>query len=89
MPADTDAQLKAIVAHLKDNPSAMAVLSGFHDASGNAQTNEELALNRARAVRAALMASGIAKERVEMSKPQVTTGSGPAREARRVEVSVR
>lgn len=89
LPADATGKLQAIVAYLKDNPRAMVVLSGFHDPRGNQASNEELALNRARAVRAALDAAGIPKERVDMAKPQVTAGSGPNEEARRVEVSVR
>lgn len=89
LPADAAGKLQATVAYLKANPRAMAVLSGFHDPRGNQASNEELALNRARAVRAALEAAGIPKERVDMAKPQVTAGSGPNEEARRVEVSVR
>ena len=89
LPADAAGKLQATVAYLKANPRAVAVLSGFHDPRGNQASNEELALNRARAVRAALEAAGIPKERVDMAKPQVTAGSGPNEEARRVEVSVR
>ncbi len=89
LPADAAGKLQAIADHLKANPQAMAVLSGFHDPRGNQASNEELALNRARAVRAALEAAGIPRERVDMAKPQVTAGSGPNEEARRVEVSVR
>ena len=89
LPADSAAKLADIVAYLKANPKAVAVLSGYHDPRGSKETNEQLALNRARAVRASLEAAGIAKERIDMAKPQVTTGSGPDEEARRVEVSVR
>jgi K(+)-stimulated pyrophosphate-energized sodium pump len=89
MPIGADQKLVDVVAYLKDNANAKAVLSGFHDPSGNLAHNEELALNRARSVRSALEAAGIVKDRVVMQKPAVTSGGGPPEEARRVEVSVR
>jgi K(+)-stimulated pyrophosphate-energized sodium pump len=88
-PADTADSLKPIVAFLKANPKAKALVSGFHDPTGSRARNEELALNRARAVRSALERAGIPNDRVMMQKPTVTTGDGPPEEARRVEVSVR
>jgi outer membrane protein OmpA-like peptidoglycan-associated protein len=62
------------------------VLSGFHDASGDPLKNAELAKQRAKAVREALTAAGVDINRVGMRKPEVTTGGGPANEARRVEI---
>lgn len=62
------------------------VVSGFHDATGDAALNEELAKRRAFAVRDALKALGVAEDAVELKKPEVTTGSGSLAEARRVEV---
>lgn len=88
LPDTTNATLAKVVAYLKANSDAKASVSGFHDPSGSAARNEELALNRARAVRGALDQLGIPKERVMMQKPQVTSGSGTPAEARRVEVSV-
>lgn len=88
LPDTTSATLAQVVAYLKANPDAKASVSGFHDPSGSAARNEELALNRARAVRGALDQLGIPKERVAMQKPQQTSGSGKPAEARRVEVSV-
>jgi K(+)-stimulated pyrophosphate-energized sodium pump len=88
LPAGADKSLVDVVAALKANANAKAQLSGFHDPSGNVAQNEELALNRARAVRSALETAGIARDRVVMAKPAVTTGSGDAREALRVEVTV-
>lgn len=87
--SDAKAKLDKIVAYLKANNDAMVVLSGFHDAKGNQAGNEELALNRARAVRMLLEEMGIPRERVEMAKPAVTTGAGDDQEARRVEVSIK
>ena len=89
MPIGADQKLNDVVAYLKANANAKAVLSGFHDPSGNVAANEELAHNRARAVRASLEAAGIVKDRVVMQKPEVTAAGGTRVEARRVEVSVR
>ncbi len=87
--AASKAKLGKIIGYLNANPAAVVLLSGFHDPSGNKVQNEELALNRARAVRAALGEAGVAKERVEMAKPVETTGGGAPEEARRVEVSIK
>ena len=65
-----------------------AVISGYHDASGDAAKNEELAKQRAMAVRDALTALGVADEKIELKKPEQTQADGPPAEARRVEVSV-
>ncbi len=86
---EAESKLGKIVDYLRANAGATAVLSGFHDPSGNKASNEELALNRARAVRALLEKAGVAKERVTMAKPAETTGGGAPEEARRVEVSVK
>jgi K(+)-stimulated pyrophosphate-energized sodium pump len=87
--SDARTKLAPIVAYLQANSMAQAVLSGFHDATGNQASNEALALNRARTVRSLLEELGIPRERVEMAKPALTTGSGDDQEARRVDVSVR
>ncbi len=65
-----------------------AVLSGFTDASGDPAKNEELAKQRAFAVRDALKAAGIAEDKIELKKPEQLTGSGDAAQARRVEVAL-
>jgi len=65
-----------------------AVISGFHDASGDAAKNAELAKQRALAVRDALKSLGVAEDKIELKKPEEAQASGPAAEARRVEVSV-
>lgn len=64
------------------------VLSGFHDATGDAAVNAELAKQRALAVRDLLVGMGVAAERIELKKPEETGADGAAAEARRVEVSV-
>jgi K(+)-stimulated pyrophosphate-energized sodium pump len=63
-----------------------AVVSGFTDSSGDAAKNEELAKQRAVAVREAIKAAGVAEDRIELKKPEQLTGSGDASAARRVEV---
>ena len=88
LPKDASDNLKAIVTFLGANAGSKAVISGFHDPSGNKAQNEELAKNRAKAVRGSLKTAGIAEERIVMQKPTETAGTGDAAEARRVEVSV-
>ena len=63
-----------------------AVISGFHDATGSAEINAELAKQRAQAVQAALVALGVAEDKVELKKPEQMQASGSNAEARRVEV---
>lgn len=62
------------------------VISGFHDATGDAAFNAELAKQRAFAVRDTLMGAGVAESSIELKKPEESRGSGNAAEARRVEV---
>jgi outer membrane protein OmpA-like peptidoglycan-associated protein len=65
------------------------LISGFHDASGDAAQNAELAKKRAFAVRHALEANGVTPDRLVLDKPALTTGGSDAREARRVDVRLR
>ncbi len=64
------------------------VISGFHDATGDAIRNAELARQRALAVRDALMAAGVDESHIELKKPEQVTGSGSDAEARRVEIKL-
>ncbi len=65
-----------------------AVISGYHDASGDPAKNAELAKQRAMNVQAALKTAGVADDKVELKKPEQAKADGPAAEARRVEVTV-
>ena len=65
-----------------------AVISGYHDTTGDPAQNEELAKQRALAVRDALKALGIGDDKLDLKKPEVTTATGSNAEARRVEVSL-
>ena len=64
------------------------VLSGFHDETGDAAFNAELAKRRAMAVRASLLMAGAPEDRVVMREPEVLTGTGSNAQARRVDVVI-
>lgn len=84
-PGAVDALAEAIAA--AQAGSALAI-SGFHDATGSLEANQELAKRRAEAVRDVLAAAGVKPESLQLRKPEVTTGTGNDAEARRVEVSI-
>jgi outer membrane protein OmpA-like peptidoglycan-associated protein len=63
-----------------------ALVSGFHDTTGEPALNDELARRRAQTVRDVLVGLGCPPDKVQMERPAVTTGSGNDAEARRVEV---
>ena len=65
-----------------------AVISGFHDVTGDPARDEELAKQRALRVRDALTALGIGEDKLDLRKPAVTTADGSNAEARRVEVTL-
>jgi outer membrane protein OmpA-like peptidoglycan-associated protein len=65
-----------------------AVVSGFHDATGDPAKNVELAKLRAFAVRDALKALGVPENKVTLKKPEQMQASGSNAQARRVEVAV-
>jgi K(+)-stimulated pyrophosphate-energized sodium pump len=75
---------------LKSNPGTKVELSGYADPTGDAAKNLELAKERAMVVRDALVADGVAAERIELVKPgDVIVGSGSDAEARRVDIMLR
>jgi outer membrane protein OmpA-like peptidoglycan-associated protein len=88
VPVDTNNLLASVVAYLKANPAAKAVISGYNDPRGDAAMNAELSKNRAKSARESLKAAGIDEARIEMRKPGDTNLSGDPKEARRVEVTV-
>lgn len=91
LPADAAKTLEPVIAKLKANPTAKAVISGFNDATGDKAKNELLAKERAKSVREALRKAGVAGDndaRIEMKKPEETTGGVDAEQARRVDVTV-
>jgi K(+)-stimulated pyrophosphate-energized sodium pump len=75
---------------LKANPVAKVELSGYADPRGDTAKNLELAKLRAVKVRDALVAQGVAGERIDLVKPSdVITGQGNDAEARRVDIILR
>lgn len=64
------------------------VISGFHDATGDAVKNAALARQRAVAVRDALKAAGVPERQIELKKPEQLAASGSNAEARRVEITL-
>jgi outer membrane protein OmpA-like peptidoglycan-associated protein len=88
LPADAAETLKAAIAAAQANAGAKLAISGFHDKTGNADQNHDLAKQRAVNIRDALAAAGVAVERIDLRKPEVTEGGADDREARRVEVTV-
>jgi len=89
LPDDAAAELARIADAARTDAGKVVLISGYHDESGDAARNAELAKNRAFAVRHALEANGVARERLVMDKPRVTLGGADAREARRVEMRLR
>ncbi|MDM0111915.1 OmpA family protein [Variovorax sp. J22R133] len=65
-----------------------AVVSGYHDDTGDAAKNAELAKQRAERVQEVLVGLGVPAGKVELKKPEGTTGTGSNAEARRVEVKL-
>lgn len=63
-----------------------AVISGYTDATGDADKNAELAKQRAFAVRDALLALGVTEDKLELKKPEAVESAGNNAQARRVEV---
>lgn len=78
---------EALVAVIKGVENGRkAIVSGFHDTTGDAAINEALAQKRARMVRDVLVGLNVPANRIDLQKPAVTTASGSNAEARRVEV---
>jgi photosynthetic reaction center cytochrome c subunit len=88
---DSVSTLKPVVDGLKANPAAKVAISGFHSASGDLATNQELAKKRAFSVRGALLAAGIAEDRLVLEKPMSAEAnlSGEDPRSRRVDVAIR
>ena len=89
LPPDASAILVRVADAARAQAGKFVQISGYHDASGDAARNAELAKERALAVRHALEANGVAADHLVMDKPIVTTGGANAREARRVELRLR
>jgi outer membrane protein OmpA-like peptidoglycan-associated protein len=83
-------QSAAVKAWAASHPGSKYVISGYNDPTGDPALNAELSKNRAQAVQAALVASGVAEADTVLEKPAETTDAGvTAAQARRVEIIVR
>ncbi len=89
LPADINLTLSAVISYLRLNSNATAVVSGYHDPSGNYAYNQDLAKRRAQRVSKLLQEIGVSTDRIVFVKPVETTGSNVPEEARRVDVSIR
>ncbi|ARN21942.1 OmpA family protein [Piscinibacter gummiphilus] len=88
LPPEAAEVLSRVSTAARANAAAVVSVSGFHDASGNAASNEDLAKRRAQAVQHALEANGVSGSQIKLNKPALTTGGADAQEARRVELRV-
>jgi len=89
LPPEAAEVLTRISETARADATRVVQISGYHDASGDAAKNAELAKNRALAVRHALESNGVPPDHLVMDKPIVTSGGADAREARRVELRLR
>ena len=69
-------------------PGSKIQLSGFHDKRGDPKANQELAKNRAKAVRDLLIKAGLAEDRIILVPPVELVGASDDKLARRVEVTI-
>jgi outer membrane protein OmpA-like peptidoglycan-associated protein len=88
LPAVAKDELAKVTAKLAAEPTKLILLSGYHDETGGAAVNAEIAKARAGAVKTALVAAGVAADKVAMRKPATTLGGTDAAAARRVEIRV-
>lgn len=84
--ANARQQLDGAAAALKAGSGPIAI-TGYADRHGQAAANVELAKRRALAVRDALVAAGVGRERLQLKPPAAVTGSGNDEQARRVDVT--
>ncbi len=88
LPTDGLSILEPTITWLNNHPESKAIISGYHDPTGDLASNQQLARKRAQSTYDALIAGGISADRIEMRKPESTEGDGDLSEARRVEVSI-
>ena len=83
---DDSARIQRAAEYLRANPGTAVAITGFADKTGGGPTNEELAKERAQAVRSALVAAGVPESRTTLAPPASVTGGADDAEARRVEI---
>jgi len=91
--ADGQKAITAALDEIKKDAGAKIAVTGYTDKTGDQKANEELAKNRAKAVRDALTAAGVPVANIEMRPPVFVEigANAPAGDpsARRVEISKR
>jgi len=87
-PRDVSQSMTNVISYLRTKPDSKVSLAGFHDATGNPESNRLLANRRSNSVRQVLIESGISSDRINIEKPSQTLGTGAPQEARRVEVKI-
>ena len=91
LPADSSELLTRVAESTRVNGGAAVLISPFHAAAsgaGDAATNAELSAQRAEAVRHALEANGVPKERLSVAQALPTAPGTPAKESQRIELRV-
>lgn len=88
LPMEATTILEPTIEWLISHPESKAVISGYHDARGNRESNQKLAKERAKSSMNELLNAGIDASRIEMRKPIETEGTGNEGEARRVEIAI-
>jgi len=88
-PHDKNRTIPPVIDYMHKNSNAVATVTGFHDSTGNYAYNQDLARRRAKRVSMLMQKQGIAGGRIAIQVHADATGSGPPKEARRVEVTVK
>ncbi|MBM3341687.1 MAG: cytochrome c oxidase subunit II [Betaproteobacteria bacterium] len=83
---DSKKTLDDVIAQLKANANTKVEITGYTDKTGNLAQNMDLAKDRAVGVRDALIAAGVAKDRINMKPPATVEAGGDPRQARRVDI---
>jgi len=73
---------------LAADPALAADITGYTDRSGTSARNAQLARDRAKAIRAALIGQGARPEQTRLKAPASVVGGDELREARRVDVAI-
>ena len=84
--ADSQDTINTTADRIKENGITINI-TGYTDPSGDPTQNAELAKERAKAVRDALLAAGVAETSINLQPPADITGGGSDMEARRVEIA--